>query len=264
MAGPFPNEQALSTHDAIDLTEQGYFESFENDLQNTNVGANQTKRDYEFRAAGANGRILLAKPTKTGNLWATELTPGSPNHGQWVEGAQYDPVTGGIDSSNSPQATAPTGAPGSCPSCGTTGVSGKFCFNCAAPLPAAPAPGACHLCNAPNVAANQHSGPMGPMCNSCGGLLSPPSVALPPGILGVPLPGPAQVPTAGQLAPGQSPVAGAGAQMTPIHINPNRMEGKPKKEVVIPKGMSVTESTGFADDLDKLLAEAEANQAAEQ
>jgi hypothetical protein len=42
------------------------------------------------------------------------------------------------------------------------------------------------------------------------------------------------------------------------------MEGKPKKEVVVPEGMKVTKSTGFLDGLDALLAGADSDQAAEE
>jgi hypothetical protein len=237
MAVPFPNEQPLSTHDTIDLTEAGFFSQFEEDLQDTPIGANQSKRDYEFRSAGPNGSILIAKPTKSGNLWATEITAGSPNHGQWIEKAQYDPATGGIDDSQTPQAAAPVVAPGTCPSCGMTGATGKFCHNCAAPLPTGPVP------------IPSHQGIAG-----LAGLL--------PGVGQVVAVGPAPVPTAGQLAPGQSPSAGAGAQAPIAHSNPNRMEGKPKKEVVVPEGMSKSKSTGFEDALDALLAGAQDDQPA--
>lgn len=229
MAGPFPNEQPLSTHDTIDLTEAGAFSEFEDELQNTALGQNQTKRDYEFRSA-SNGHIILAKPVKSGNLWATEITPGAPHHGVWVEGAQYDSATGGIDDSASPQNQQPAAAAGTCPNCGVTGVNGKFCHNCAAPLPATPVPITAHVGQVPGL---------------------------------VPV-GPAPVPTAGQLAPGQTPTAGAGQQTAPAHINPNRMEGKPKKELVVPEGMTrVAKSTGFKDALDALLSEAEPDQPSE-
>ena len=40
------------------------------------------------------------------------------------------------------------------------------------------------------------------------------------------------------------------------------MEGKPKKEVVVPEGMTkVAKNTGFKDALDEMLAKAEAEQA---
>jgi len=224
MAGPFPNDQPLNTHDTIDLAEAGAFTEFEEELQNTATGQGQTKRDYEFRSAG-NGRIIIAKPMKAGHLWATEITPGAPHQGVWVEGSQYDPSTGGIDDSQSPQQGGSPAVPaGTCPSCSATGVSGKFCNICGEPL----APGGL----APTF---------------------PLPGFVPTGQLTVPL-GPAPVPTAGQLAPGQTPVAGAGQQSAPMHINPNRMEGKPKKELVVPEGMTrVAKSTGFADALDALL-----------
>lgn len=222
----FPNESAIQTHDVIDLTEQGVFSGFEDELQSTTVGANQSKRDYEFRLAGPRGNIILAKPLKAGSLWACDITSGSPTGGSWVEGAQYDPATGGIDASQSPQAQPQT-APGTCPNCGATGVSGKFCNSCGGPL-AFPA---------------------------MSGLTT--QVVQIPGIGGPP--GPAQIPVAGPLAPGQMPSAGAGTQPTPYQSNPNRMEGKPKKELVVPESMTrVAKSTGFADALDAMIAEAEA------
>jgi hypothetical protein len=229
MATPFPNEQPISTHDTIELTENGIFSEFEDELQSTTIGSGQTKRDYEFRQAGANGRIILAKPIKSGNLWACDITSGSPNQNVWVEKAQYDPATGGVDDSQSPQGQQQAVPPGTCPSCGQTGVNGKFCNSCGGPL-AAPAP----------------MGAANPLA-------------------GLPLvPGPVPVPMPGPLAPGQTPSAGAGAQATPVHVNPDRMTGRPKKEVVVPEGMTkVTKSTGFADELDKLLADAEAGQTAE-
>jgi hypothetical protein len=235
MAVPFPNEQPISTHDCIDLTETGIFGEFESELQDTAIGQNQSRRDYEFRTAGPNGTIIIAKPTKSGNLWATEITNGAPHQGTWVEKAQYDPATGGIDDSQTPQATAPAATPGVCPSCGMTGAFGKFCSNCAAALPTGPVP------------IPAHQGIAG-----LAGLL--------PGVGQVVAVGPAPVPTAGTLQPGQSPSAGAGAQAPIGHSNPNRMEGKPQKEIVVPEGMRVTKSTGFQDDLDKLLAEAEAQE----
>ncbi len=223
----FPNESAIQTHDVIDLTENGTFSGFEDELQNTTTGASQTKRDYEFRLAGPRGNIVLAKPIKTGSLWACDLTSGSPTAGVWVEGAQYDPATGGIDASQSPQ-QQPQVAPGTCPQCSATGVSGKFCNSCGAPL----------------LTPTQIS-------TALGGL---------GGLAPIGLPGVVPAPVAGPLAPGQTPSAGAGAQATPAHINPSRMTGKPKKEVEVPEGMTrVAKSTGFADALDAMLADAEAD-----
>ena len=245
MATPFPNEQPLSTHDTITLAEDGVFNSFEDELQGTPIGSNQTKRDYEFRQAGANGRIILAKPVKSGNLWACDITNGSPNQGQWIEKAQFDPATGGIDDSQSPQYGQQATAPGTCPACGQTGVSGKFCNSCGGPL------------------AVTMSGNLTPLGTLPGGTQV---VGVGPGggQISVGLPGPAPVPTAGQLQPGQSPSAGAGAQAAPAHVDPNRMTGRAKKEVVVPEGMTrVAKSTGFEDELDKLLAQAEAEQSEE-
>ncbi len=237
MATPFPNERPIDTHDVIDMTENGVFSSFEDALQGTSTGANQSKKDYDFRQA-ANGNIVLAKPKKSGNLWAIDL-----NNDDWVEGAQYDPKTGGIDDSQSPQnQPVPTNGPSgtlTCPGCGQTGVSGKFCNSCGASLAnAVPTLTPCGSCGFPLP----HAGAACPACVAASAAQS----------------GPAPVPTAGQLAPGQTPSAGAGAQSAPRHINPNRMEGKPKKEVVVPAGMtSVVKSTGFSDALDKLFADAE-------
>jgi hypothetical protein len=250
MAGPFPNEQPISTHDVIDLTETGVFGEFENDLQDTPIGQNQTKRDYEFRSAGNNGRIIIAKPVKAGNLWATEVTPGAPHQGVWVEKAQYDPATGGIDDSQSPNAQVPNMTTGACNACGIPGgLTGKFCNNCGGPITQVSA----------NVSMSGNITPLGTLPGGTQVLGVGPGGAT----IGLPA-GPAPVPVAGQLQPGQSPGAGAGAQTAPAHVNPNRMEGKPKKEVVVPEGMKVTKSTGFLDGLDALLAGADSDQAAEE
>jgi hypothetical protein len=234
MGHPFPNERNISTHDTIDFTENGVFSSFEEALQDSTSGSSQMKKDYDFTQAG-NGQILLAKPRKTGHLWAIDV-----NQGEWVENAQYDPSTGSIDSSQSPNNTTPQIPAGTCPNCSATGVSGKFCNSCGGALPTSPTQIAAHTGLAGIAAA----------------------LGIPAGtaVIGV---GPGGhtvgIPSAGQLAPGASPIAGAGHVPAPAHVNPNRMTGSNKKEVVVPEGMTkVVQTTGFADDLDKLLAEAEA------
>jgi hypothetical protein len=227
----FPNERPLTTHEAVQLAEDSVFGEFENQLDDSTSGANQTKLDYDYSLAGPNSTILLAKPRKTGNLWATNVVHGHPHQGEWLEGATYDPATGDIDW-NAGGVQASTVSTQVCNSCGISGLSGKFCNNCGGPLSTVAAPLA-----APIVGV-----PIAPLPNA------PP----PP-------------PYAAPLQPGQTPTAGAGHVSPPAHVNPNRMEGKPKKEVVVPEGMTrVAKNTGFKDALDQMLAEAEANQSEEQ
>jgi hypothetical protein len=243
MSVPFPNEQPISTHDTIDLTENGVFSTFEEALQETPAGANQSKRDYEFRQAGTNGHIILAKPVRSGNLWAIDITSGAGT--DWIEKAQYDPTTGSIDDSQSPSANVGVPVPaGTCPACGANGVSGKFCNSCGGSLA---------------QASVSMSGNLTPLGTLPGGTQV---IGVGPGggQISVGLPAGPAVPVAGQLQPGQSPSAGAGAIAAPAHVNPDRMTGRPKKEVIVPEGMRVTKSTGFADELEKLLADAEKDQ----
>ena len=70
-------------------------------------------------------------------------------------------------------------------------------------------------------------------------------------------------PVAAQPAAPVAPAAvppGAARPVPPIVQNPNRMEGRPEKEVVVPEGMKTTKHKGFEDALDALLAGAEAEQ----
>jgi hypothetical protein len=232
----FPNERPLSTHEAISIAEDNAFSGFEDELNNTQAGASQTKLDYDYTVAGPNATILLAKPRRTGSLWACNMTAGHPNQGEWVENATFDPRTGDIDYNAAQQASqATTGPAGVCMSCGHVQTGpGKFCAMCGDPLTQGTAVHA----------------PVG----SLGALLPPPAA-----------PGPPPAPYAAPLQPGQTPSAGAGHIAPPAHINPNRMEGKPKKEVEVPEGMTrVAKSTGFSDALDALLAQAEADPPAEE
>ena len=219
MGYPFPNERNINTHDTIDFTENGHFSSFDDALADSTSGASHTRKDYDFTQAG-NGQIILAKPRKTGHLWALDV-----NMGDWVENAQYDPSTGSID--------APV--PGTCPSCGATGVGGKFCNSCGGTL--------------------QNSPTQIPALSGLAAAAA--ALGIPPGthVVGVGPGGQTMgIPSPGQLAPGGTPIAGAGHIPPPAHINPNRMTGSNKKEVVFPEGMTrVVKSTGFVDALDALL-----------
>jgi hypothetical protein len=245
MGQPFPNESPISTHDTIDLTERGTFSSFEEALGD--LGLNQTKRDYEFRQVGANGHILIAKPVRSGPLWAVDLSQGD----EWIDNASYDPTTGNIDDSQSAQnqQNAPSVPAGTCPGCGATGLSGKFCHNCAAPLQGprqiTTASAAAVLGLPPGALGGAQVLGVGP-----GGATVP--VVAGPGGLSAVLP-----PQAGQLQPGQTPQAGAGVMAAPHHINPDRMTGRPEKPVVVPEAMTKTKYTGFEDKLDALLASAD-------
>lgn len=217
MGQPFPNEKSLSIPEVIEVARNAAFEDFENTT-------GRTLQDYDYTQSANNGHILIARPRPgtAGGYWAFDVN--DPNGPEWYENATYDTSTGSLDLSTCPQAPQPTALPaGQCTQCGAN-----------------------------------HIGP-GSFCPLCGGTLTPgTAIHAPIGSLGQAVPaGPAPIPTPGQLAPGQSPAAGAGHQAMPAHINPHRMEGKPTKEVVIPPGMSVTKSTGFADDLDKLLSEAQ-------
>ncbi len=62
---------------------------------------------------------------------------------------------------------------------------------------------------------------------------------------------------AAPVAPPAIP-SGAARVIPAVVHNPNRMEGRPEKEVVVPEGMKSTKHKGFEDALDKLLADAEA------
>lgn len=211
MGIPFPNEKALAPEDLINLGRDGTFEDFE-----TEVGP---LKDYTYTQASNNGHIVLArpKPGVSGAHWAFDVQ--DPNGPEWCQNAMFDPTTGSLDLTNSPQAQAQVAPVGSCPGCGSsvTGLpaGSKFCPVCSSPLAAAPA------ARAPQMPPVPH------------------------------------VPTPGQLRPGQSPVAGAGHIPPPAHINPNRMEPRPEVKLDIPKGMQSSTHNGFADALDAMLAEAD-------
>ena len=107
-----------------------------------------------------------------------------------------------------------------------------------APVPAG-APGTCGSCgNAPALV----GGGVPAFCPSCGAAIAPATT------------GAIQVgPTPGLPLP---PIIGGKTLVGAF--NPNRMEGRPQKEVIVPEGMKAcAKPTGFTDALDALLAEAE-------